>query len=141
MQDYREQIDRIDAQLLDLFAQRMDVARLIGEYKEANGLAVRDPERERQKILSVLDNTPEELREYTPLLFSVLFELSRSYQYRNSEKKSELTEQIRNAIENTDKMLSDNPSVACQGVTGANSQAACEKFFRYPMMQLTLWDL
>lgn len=132
MQDYREQIDRIDAQLLDLFAKRMEVARLIGEYKEANGLAVRDPERERQKILSVLDNTPEELREYTPLLFSVLFELSRSYQYRNSEKKSELTEQIRNAIENTDKMLSDNPSVACQGVTGANSQAACEKFFRYP---------
>ena len=64
MQDFREQIDRIDTQLLDLFAKRMEVARLIGEYKEANNLAVRDPERERQKI----DNAAKALEEIAAII-------------------------------------------------------------------------
>jgi len=132
MQDYRKQIDNIDEQLMQLLTERMGVASEIAAYKKANGLPVLDASRENEKILSVLDRTPEELKEYTPLLFSLLFELSRSYQNRQIGVDSALTDAITRAVEDTDKLFPENVSVACQGTKGANSQTACEKLFRYP---------
>ena len=41
----RSEIDRIDTQLFELFSQRVDVARRIGDYKRERGLAVFDPTR------------------------------------------------------------------------------------------------
>ena len=40
LNDYRKEIDRIDDQLIALFAQRMETAEKIAEYKKANGLRV-----------------------------------------------------------------------------------------------------
>ena len=132
IQDYRVKIDEIDEKLIRLFEERMDVAAAIAEFKKANAMPVRDPAREKEKILSVLEQTRDDLKEYTPLLYQVLFEMSRSYQTRLNGAETELTKRIAEAIEKTPKMLADSPSVACQGIAGANSQAACEKLFRYP---------
>ena len=132
MKDYREAIDKIDAQLLQLISERMNVAASIADYKKENNLPVLDSGREKEKILSVLENTPEELRDYTPLLFSLLFEVSRSYQNRRIGVNTGLTDRINRAVLDTPQLFPENVSVACQGIQGANSQTACEKLFRYP---------
>lgn len=132
MKDYRKAIDKIDAQLLQLISERMNVAASIADYKKENNLPVLDSGREKEKILSVLENTPEELRDYTPLLFSLLFEVSRSYQNRRIGVNTGLTDRINRAVLDTPQLFPENVSVACQGIQGANSQTACEKLFRYP---------
>lgn len=86
LSDYRNQIDHIDKELIRLFAERMDVAAEIAAYKKEHGLAVLDPARERAKLLDVAEQTPEALQEYAVSLYSLLFELSRSYQNRLLEK-------------------------------------------------------
>jgi chorismate mutase len=40
LQQFREQIDSIDHQLLDLLAQRNDIVRRIGQYKQQNNLSI-----------------------------------------------------------------------------------------------------
>ena len=129
---YREEIEKIDDEILKLFSKRMETAAKIGAYKKENGLPIHVPAVEKQKILKAIENSPEEIREYSPLLFSLLFELSRSYQNRLNGVNSELTEKIQKAVDETEKIFPDSPSVACQGVPGAYSQAACERLFRYP---------
>jgi len=132
IQDYRESIDRIDDRLIQLLTERMHIASSIAAYKKENNLPVMDTEREREKLLSVIERTPAELKEYTPLLFSLLFELSRSYQHRLIGTDTELTDRIQEAVQQTSLLFPSNPSVACQGIQGANSQTACEKLFKYP---------
>ena len=80
LNDYRKEIDRIDDQLIALFAQRMETAEKIAEYKKANGLRVLDARREKEKMREILDKTPDDLREYVSSLYSLIFELSRSRQ-------------------------------------------------------------
>ena len=46
----REQIDRIDAQLVALFEQRMAVTAKVGQYKLSRGLPVLDSGREKQVL-------------------------------------------------------------------------------------------
>lgn len=43
--DLRKSIDAIDSSLIDLLAQRMDIARMIGSLKETGGLSVLQPAR------------------------------------------------------------------------------------------------
>ena len=50
----RSEIDRIDTQLFELFSQRVDVARRIGDYKRERGLAVFDPTRERLPVVEAV---------------------------------------------------------------------------------------
>ncbi len=126
----REKIDEIDEQLLKLFADRMQVSAEIAAYKKENGLPVLDALREREKMSMVIEQTPEALRDYTPLLYSLIMEMSRGYQNRLIGTDNKLTEQIETAINNTPKMFPEAAGVACQGVEGANSQIACDKLFR-----------
>ena len=53
LDDYREEIDRIDEQIIELFGRRMEVARRIGEYKKENGLNILDSAREEEKLKKV----------------------------------------------------------------------------------------
>jgi len=130
--EYRDKIDSIDAELLRLFEERMDVACEIANYKKANGLPVMDADRERAKILDILDKSPEKIRDFTPVLFSFLFELSRSYQNRINGVGAGYAKKIEESLTSTPKMLPDDPFVAVQGIQGANSQTACNRLFKYP---------
>ncbi len=129
---YREQIDQIDDELIQLFARRMETAAQIAQWKRQAGKPVMDASRERAKLLDVMEKCPEEFKDYAVSLYSLLFELSRSYQHRILDSSSALTEQITAAIENTDPLFPKTATVACQGVEGAYSQLACEKLFRLP---------
>ena len=134
LQDYRKEIDAIDDELVRLFGQRMDVAARIADYKKEQGLPIHVPAREREKLVDVAAKAGPEMSNYTRVLYSMLFELSRSYQ---SKRNSVLTKQyhdILSSIENTPKLFPQTPMVACQGVEGAFSQIACEKIFKSPFI-------
>ncbi|MDD6089533.1 MAG: prephenate dehydratase [Clostridiales bacterium] len=128
--DYRKQIDRIDEQLVKLFAERMEVAGRLAEYKKENSLPVLDVRREREKLHSVSEQSPAELRDYTELLYSLIFELSRSYQNRLIGTGTEVTARIEDAVKNTPPLFPERAAVACQGIEGAYSQIACSKLMR-----------
>ena len=50
LSDWRERIDGIDRQLIDLLNERMQCAHEVGRIKKAAGKPIRDPERERDVI-------------------------------------------------------------------------------------------
>lgn len=132
LNDYREKIDRIDDEMVRLFTERMEVAAGIAAYKKENSLPVLDMRREREKLLKIAEKTPEGLRDYAVSLYSLIFELSRSCQTRLLGEESELTRQIRSAIETTPSVFPGNATVACQGVEGSYQQQACERLFKLP---------
>lgn len=132
LNDYRKEIDRIDDQLIALFARRMETAEKIAAYKKANGLRVLDARREKEKMREILDKTPDDLREYVSSLYSLIFELSRSRQSCLLGTKGDLPAKIAEAIEKTPQLFPEDAAVACQGVEGAYSEQACERLFKRP---------
>lgn len=133
LKDYRNQIDAIDDEIVRLFQQRMDIASEIAAYKKEHNLPILQAGREREKLADLSGKTREDLQSYLRVLYSLLFELSRTYQARGS--RTALYEQIADAIENTPKLFPRSASVACQGVEGAYSQLACERLFSAPNIQ------
>ena len=130
----REQIDEIDDSLVSLFCQRMKVAEQIAGYKQSHHMPVYVPGREREKLMDVAQKAGPEMANYTRVLYSMLFELSRSHQSKISHKQTPLHRRIVQAIEQTPKLFPQAPCVACQGVEGAFSQIACEKIFKSPFI-------
>lgn len=129
IKEIRKNIDEIDDKLVKLFAERMEQGRLVGDYKKANNLPVLDSTREREKLNDVIEKSPEEIKYYTPLLYSLLFELSKSYQNKNNGTDTQLVEKIQNAIENSPKTLPDFASVACMGDDGDDIEDICDRLF------------
>ena len=134
LKELRNEIDLIDDQIVKLFGQRMDVAARVAEYKKQNNMPIFVPAREREKLQDVSEKAGPEMANYTRVLYSMLFELSRSYQSKQNTVANELYGNISNAIENTPKLFPQAPMVACQGVEGAYSQIACEKIFKSPFI-------
>ena len=134
LSELRGQIDRIDNELVKLFAQRMDVAAQIADFKKENKMPILVPAREREKMADVAEKAGPEMANYTRVLYSMLFELSRSYQSKRNNTLSPLYNQITEAIESTPKLFPQQAMVACQGVEGAFSQIACEKIFKSPFI-------
>ncbi len=134
LNELRDQIDQIDDQLVKLFCQRMDVAAQVADYKREHDMPIFVPARERQILADMAQKAGGELGNYTRVLYSMLFELSRSYQSKRNMILSPLHEKIQASIESTSKLFPQAPMVACQGVEGAYSQIACEKIFKSPFI-------
>ena len=132
LKDYRAKLDELDSELLRLFSERMDIAGDIALWKRENHMPVLDLRREKEKLRSLEEQSPEELREYTASLFSMIMELSRSRQNRILHPTSPETEAIEKALQETPQLFPESAMVACQGVEGAYSGIACEKLFRRP---------
>ena len=132
--ELRNEIDAIDDQLVKLFCQRMNIAAKVADFKREHNMPILVPARERQILADVAEKAGEEMGNYTRVLYSMLFELSRSYQSKRNMVLSSLHEQIKASIEATPKLFPQTPMVACQGVEGAYSQIACEKIFKSPII-------
>jgi len=132
LKDLREKIDKIDDEMVRLFQERMKVAADIAEYKREQNMAVLDKSRERRKLNDIVGKTEEDFKSYMHVLYSLMFELSRSYQSRLLNKETNLQKRITDAVENTERLFPRSAEVACQGVEGAYSQIACEKLFSMP---------
>lgn len=134
IEEMRKEIDKIDKNLVDLFVQRMGLSAKIAEYKKEHKLPIYVPVLEREKLQSVTQYAGEEMDNYTRVLYSMIFELSRSYQSKCNLKSTPLHDQIISSIDNTPKMFPKAPMVACQGAEGSYAQIACEKMFKSPMI-------
>ena len=134
LKDLRNQIDNIDDELVQLFTKRMAISAQIADYKKANGLPIYVPAREREILQDVAEKAGPEMANYTRVLYSMLFELSRSFQKKRNSQLTQLYKNITHSIEHTDKLFPQAPMVACQGVEGAYSQIACEKMFKAPFI-------
>ena len=134
LSEIREQINGIDDQLVTLFAERMNLSAQVAEYKKAHNMPIFVPAREREILLKVAQQAGPEMDNYARVLYSMIFELSRSHQNKLNGERSSLYNEITNAIEATPKLFPQAPMVACQGVEGAYSQIACEKIFKSPFI-------
>lgn len=132
LEECREEIDSIDKELVALFVKRMNVAKEVAEYKKETGKAIYDAERERQLLEKVEDAAGEEFGDYTRRLYSSILELSRNYQSKSLAISSGLSENIIKATKETPQLFPEKAVVACQGVEGAHSSAACQKIFEKP---------
>ena len=141
LENYRAEIDKIDNELVELFQKRMEVASKIGQYKRENNLPVLNSQREREILNEVTNKAKPEMKSYLRVLYSLLFELSRSYQEKIFETNSELYNNISKSILDTNNLFPTDSVVACQGVEGSYSQIACEKVFKNPnIMYFDKWD-
>ena len=134
LKDLRNEIDAIDDELVKLFTRRMDVSTRIAGVKKEKSLPIFVPAREREKLADVAEKAGPEMANYTRVLYSMLFELSRAHQNKLNGKISPLYDRICDAIEHTPKLFPRSPMVACQGVEGAYSQIASEKIFQDPLI-------
>lgn len=132
LNELRNEIDQIDDELVKLFARRMDVSARIAGVKKEKSLPIFVPAREREKLSDVAEKAGPALSNYTRVLYSMLFELSRAYQNKLNGRISPLYNRIVGAIKSTSDLFPPNPAVACQGVEGAYSQIAAEKLFKDP---------
>ena len=134
LKDIRTQIDAVDDELVQLFVKRMNLSAQVADYKKANNMPIYVPAREREILQDVAAKAGTEMANYTRVLYSMLFELSRSYQSKRNSEITPLYQNITASIDKTEKLFPQAPMVACQGVEGAYSQIACEKIFKSPMI-------
>lgn len=132
LKNIRNNIDAIDTQICDLFKKRMNLALEVAKEKEKTNTPVINKAREKELLLKISEEIGEPLDGYGRILFNTLFDLSRSYQNNYLNRISDISDRIQRALEDTPKLFPNKAVVACQGVQGAYSQAACEKLFELP---------
>ena len=132
IRELREQIDRIDSEIVRLYGERMETTRRIGQYKKAHNLPVSDTEREREVLNRAGEAAGAENENGVRALFALLMSQSRTNQMLDGRETSELGKLIGKSLEETPPLFPEKAAVACQGVEGAYSQIACEKIFRSP---------
>ena len=76
----REEINRVDDQLVKLFVERMELASQVAAYKKEHNMPIYVPAREREILKKVAAQAGDEFGRYTRLLYANIMDLSRSYQ-------------------------------------------------------------
>lgn len=132
LDDFRKKIDVIDRGLVEAFEERMRTAEKIAEYKRDNGLPVADRRRERELLDKITGISSPDLAGYNRILFSSLMELSKDHQRKFNSAESETTRRIKKALAETPAQFPETAVIACQGVSGAYSQAAADRMFKIP---------
>lgn len=128
----RQDIDNIDEKLTDLFKERMEKSLEIAKYKKGHKVPVFSDKREKEILHKVSEQIGEPFDGYARLLFNTIFDASRSCQNNYMAKRSDLADRIEEALKGTPNLFPKKAVVACQGVAGSYSQAACEKLFEVP---------
>ena len=85
LETLRQEIDSIDAQIFDLFEQRIAVSKQIGAYKKEQDLAVLDSSRENAKRDQVKASVSNELEPYALELLEVLMNAAKAVQETSRE--------------------------------------------------------
>lgn len=127
LKSYRDQIDRIDREMVDLFEQRMTLATKIGAWKVEAGRKVFDKAREQAKLQEVREMAHGDFNRHgVEDLFRQVMSMSRKKQYELLEQKGAGG---RLPFIGVDKLDTDHIRVVFQGVEGAYSHAAMRAFF------------
>lgn len=127
LQELRVQLDEIDSQIVELYQNRMEVCKKVGEYKMATGKKVFDKQREKEKLSAVTEHVSDEFyKKGLTELFEQLMSMSRKLQYQLLTKNGALG---RLPFIGLDKLDVEDARIVFQGTEGAYSQAAMEKYF------------
>lgn len=125
----RKEIDKINDEILELFIKRMEISKSVAEYKLKNSLPILNRAREREILHDMTVKAGETYENYVKVLYSVLLDLSRSYQGTIMSGSTEISGAVLTALETSPKMFPKNAEVACQGTEGAYSQIAADILF------------
>ncbi|MCD8225066.1 MAG: prephenate dehydratase [Clostridiales bacterium] len=128
LQDYRDEIDKIDERMATLFVERMRICAKTAEYKANAGIPIYDAKRIEQKMKNADTLTDDEhdqaaVRE----LITQMMAIGRRYQYRRQAElgQSELSNFGFTPLET----LPQRGPVVYQGVEGAYGNAAALQYF------------
>lgn len=123
----REQIDAVDQQIVDLYAQRMQLTEQVAEYKISNGKKVFDKQREEEKLDKVSDmvETPL-LKKGVRELFEQLMSMSRKRQYQLMVQNN-ITPKL--SFCEVEQLPVEHARIVYQGVDGAYAQVAMQQYF------------
>lgn len=123
----REQIDKIDKEIVGLYEKRMDISRQVAEYKIETGKKVFDKEREEQKIAAVKSLTHNEFNAHgIEELFEQIMSISRKLQYQMLTEHGSIGKLPFIGVEELD---TKRARVVFPGAEGAYTQAAMQKYF------------
>ena len=86
IKELREEIDRLDTELLDLFLKRMKVSEAVAEYKMAHHQEILNAKRE-QEVIQKVRNQAGDMADYAQELFEKIMEISRNRQQELMEEK------------------------------------------------------
>lgn len=127
LKELREEIDKIDRQMVSLYQERMEIAIGVAEYKIETGKKVFDKEREESKLATLTalgdsDFNKNGIRE----LFEQIMSMSRKRQYQlltahGIYEKPDFTE--------VEKLDYREARIVFQGTEGAYSQLALKEYF------------
>lgn len=125
--ELRKKIDEIDAKIVSLYEQRMEVSSKVAEYKISTGKKVFDKEREIAKLESLTSQTHNDFNRHgVEELFQQIMSMSRKLQYQQMTKQGVVG---RLPFTQVDEIEKENVRVVFQGVEGAYSQAAMKAYF------------
>lgn len=131
LEDYRTEIDAVDAQLVELFRRRMDITRQVGTYKQARGIPVLDAARERRVVAAktALVEDPA-LKADVAELYASIMAISRRQQRRLVHEGTEDPgyASYLAALANSRKPVV-HPRIVYQGERGCYSEEAAAGFF------------
>lgn len=123
----RQDIDRIDRQIVELFEERMGVSRQVAEYKIANGKKVLDRARELEKLETLGNLTNDSFNRHgIQELFQQIMAMSRKNQYKLLTAHGVNFDCEFTPVKGLDY---SNARIVFQGLEGAYSQEAMEQFF------------
>ena len=131
LMNIRQEIDRIDEELVRLICKRLDYSRQSATYKKEHGLNVFFEDREREVLEAVtaqadaLDKDGYGYGIANRLIYSTVVEVSRSLQYKMLGAGQNLRD-ILDAAQNT---WVTPTRVICHGVRGTSSDEAAEAIF------------
>lgn len=125
--ELRNEIDKLDDELIPLLLKRMDISRQVAEYKVQNGIPVLNEQRELEILEDVASKCGEQ-GEVIKTVFSAIMDASRALQHKIIGGGVEL----RNLIDNAEcgkNLTANGEPIACQGVQGAYSGEAAKALF------------
>ncbi len=127
LQTCREELDKIDREIVELFERRMEICGCVAESKICSGKAVFDGERVIQKLTAVAHMDHGEFNQTAVReLFSQMMTISRRYQYR---MLAEHGVGVDLGFRKLAALPAEGARIVYQGVEGAYSHAATLKFF------------
>ena len=122
LNELRAEINKVDAQLQELFTERMRLCQQVAEYKIQNDLPVFQKGRENEIIERVSAAAPDELKGATKVYFRTMMDISKSLQYSRFFAKAD-------SIQYNKLDLTGHHTVAVPGTNGSYNHIACGKLF------------
>lgn len=80
LSEIRKEINKVNDEMLKLFEKRMELCKMVAEYKKANNMEIFVKSREDEILNEVREKSSEGLESYNEEFFKALMELSRDYQ-------------------------------------------------------------